>query len=241
MGLFVEFDVVDDFGYLAETEEYGIVPDYSEGCKVFVETFLEIAEELVPVDTGYLSSTITAEDDDTYCYAETECDYAQYPEFGTWCQEAQPYFSPALEEAIEAAKPYWDEAEKEAIIEDYQLKQEELTSEIESATAGIEEGDGFYGGDGFDGDEEEYQDEYGYEDEDVEEDPDEIRMALGEGIGGGFNGIGGGFSVGSLLNLVASMFVGFATVTIQAMLGADFSSSEYKSNANVYIPEIIIT
>lgn len=235
MGLFVEFDVVEDFGYLAETEEYGIVPDYSEGCKVFVETFLEIAEELVPVDTGYLSSTITAEDDDTYCYAETECDYAQYPEFGTWCQEAQPYFSPALEEAIEAAKPYWDEAEQEAIEKERQLKQEELASEIESASAGIGEGDGF------DGDEEEYQDEYGYEDEDVEEDPDEIRMALGEGTGGGFNGIGGGFNIGSLLNLAASMVVGFAIVTVQAMMGVDFSSFEYKGNPNVYIPEIIIT
>ena len=222
MGLFVEFDVVEDFDYLAETEEYGIVPDYSEGCRVFVETFLEIAEELVPVDTGYLSSTLTAEDDDTYCYAETECDYAQYPEFGTWCQEAQPYFSPALEEAIEAAKPYWDEAEKEAIEEEQQLKQAKLDSMRESAS----EGSG--------GDEEEYQDEYGYEDKDYEEDPDEIRMAQGEEIGGGFN-------VGSLLNLVAAMVVAFAVTTVQAMVGADFSSSGYKSNANVYIPEIIIT
>lgn len=205
MGLFVEFDVVDDFDYLAETEEYGIVPDYSEGCRVFVETFLEIAEELVPVDTGYLSSTITAEDDDTYCYAETECDYAQYPEFGTWCQEAQPYFTPALEEAIEAAKPYWDEAEKEAIEEEQQLKQAKLDSMRESASGE---------------DEEEYQ--------------DEIRMAQGEEIGGGFN-------IGSLLNLAAAMVVAFAVTTVQAMFGADFSSSGYKSNANVYIPEIIIT
>lgn len=228
MGLFVEFDVVDDFDYLAETEEYGIVPDYSEGCKVFVETFLEIAEELVPVDTGYLSSTIIAEDDDTYCYAETECDYAQYPEFGTWCQEAQPYFSPALEEAIEAAKPYWDEAEQEAIQEEQQLKQAELDSMRGSASEGSEVDAEF------EGDEEEYQDEYGYEDEDYEEDPDEIKMAQGEEIGGGFN-------VGSLLNLAASMVVGFVIVTAQAMMGVDFSSSGYKSNANVYIPEIIIT
>ena len=228
MGLFVEFDVVEDFDYLAETEEYGIVPDYSEGCRVFVETFLEIAEELVPVDTGYLSSTLTAEDDDTYCYAETECDYAQYPEFGTWCQEAQPYFSPALEEAIAAAKPSWDEAEKAAIEEEQQLKQKELDSMGESAS----EGSG--GDEEFDGDEEEYQDEYGYEDEDYEEDPDEIRMAQGEEIGGGFN-------VGSLLNLAAVMVVAFAVTTVQAMFGADFSSSGYKSNANVYIPEIIIT
>ena len=43
MGLFVEFDVIDDLGYLDMTEEYAIVPDYSEGCQVFAITFLEVA------------------------------------------------------------------------------------------------------------------------------------------------------------------------------------------------------
>ena len=27
-------------------------------------------------------------------------EYAQYPEFGTWCQIAQPYFTPAIQEAM---------------------------------------------------------------------------------------------------------------------------------------------
>jgi hypothetical protein len=40
MGLLCEFDVVADFGFLDETEEYGIVPDYSEGCEIFIEAFL---------------------------------------------------------------------------------------------------------------------------------------------------------------------------------------------------------
>jgi hypothetical protein len=88
MGLLVEFDVIDDFGYIDETEEYGIVPDYSEGCEVFVETFLKIATELVPVDTGYLRHTLEADCNNTSCRAETDCEYAQYPEFGTWCQAA---------------------------------------------------------------------------------------------------------------------------------------------------------
>ena len=140
MGLFVEFDVVEDFGYLDATEEYGIVPDYSEGCKVFVETFLKIAEELVPVDTGYLLSTLTAEDDDTYCYAETECDYAQYPEFGTWCQESQPYFSPALEEAIAEAQPYWDRAQEKALEEELRMIEQEQNQALQAqANAAIED------------------------------------------------------------------------------------------------------
>lgn len=88
MGLLAEFDVIDDFGYLDETEEYGIVPDYSEGCQVFIETFLKISTELVPIDTGYLKSTLKADCDDTSCRVETNCEYAQYPEFGTWCQAA---------------------------------------------------------------------------------------------------------------------------------------------------------
>ena len=116
MGLFVEFDVIDDLGYLDMTEEYAIVPDYNEGCQVFATTFLQVARQLVPVDTGYLRSTLKAEGYDTYCYAETDCEYAQYPEFGTWCQAEQPYFRPALEQAIMAAKPFWDRAQEEALI-----------------------------------------------------------------------------------------------------------------------------
>ena len=144
MGLFVEFDVIDDLGYLDMTEEYAIVPDYSEGCQVFAITFLEVARQLVPVDTGYLRSTLKAGGDDTYCYAETDCEYAQYPEFGTWCQAEQPYFRPALEQAIMAAKPYWDRAQQEALIEEEMLIEEEEDEEEDdfystksSSTGGI--------------------------------------------------------------------------------------------------------
>ena len=144
MGLFVGFDVIDDLGYLDMTEEYAIVPDYSEGCQVFAITFLKVARQLVPVDTGYLRSTLKAEGYDTYCYAETDCEYAQYPEFGTWCQAEQPYFRPALEQAIMAAKPYWDRAQQEALIEEEMLIEEEEDEEEDnfystksSSTGGI--------------------------------------------------------------------------------------------------------
>lgn len=129
MGLFVGFDVIDDLGYLDMTEEYAIVPDYSEGCQVFATIFLQVARQLVPVDTGYLRSTLKAEGYDTYCYAETDCEYAQYPEFGTWCQAEQPYFRPALEQAIMAAKPYWDRAQQQALIEEEMLIEEEEDEE----------------------------------------------------------------------------------------------------------------
>ena len=204
MGLFVEFDVIDDFGYLDMTEEYAIVPNYSEGCQVFAITFLEVARQLVPVDTGYLRSTLKAEGDDTYCCAETDCEYAQYPEFGTWCQAEQPYFRPALEQAIMAAKPYWDRAQQDALIE------EEMLIEAE---------------------------------EDEEE--DDFYSTKSSSIGGiGFIGLG--------WFLLAMFFIAVIIVSIEAIMGKDFSyngggssrginSIGTDSDIGLYIPEVIIT
>lgn len=107
MGLYCSFDVIEDFGYqdAIEVEGEEFIPDYSAGCETFVEVFLQVATDLVPVDTGYLQSTITATCDETSCECETICEYAEYQEYGTWCCEAQPYFEPALERALEAAAP----------------------------------------------------------------------------------------------------------------------------------------
>ena len=59
--------------------------DYTGACEAFVETFLEVALDLVPVDTGYLYSTISADTDGYFCWAEATAEYAQYVEYGTWC------------------------------------------------------------------------------------------------------------------------------------------------------------
>lgn len=131
MGLYVGFDVVDDFGYLDETEEYGIIPDYTQGCAIFVDTFLRVSQELVPVDTGYLRSTLEADYDDTSCEAWTYCEYAEYQEYGTWKMPAQPYFEQAVLEGLAAAEPYWDQAEQEALEEEMALLEEEEEEEIE--------------------------------------------------------------------------------------------------------------
>ena len=129
MGLLCEFDVIDDFGYMESTEEYNIIPDYSEGCQVFVDTFLRVSRQLVPVDTGYLQSTLNAYAGDTSCVAETDCEYAQYPEYGTWCQAAQPYFEPAIEAALAEAAPFWDQAVEDANMEEEMLLAEEEEEE----------------------------------------------------------------------------------------------------------------
>ena len=105
MGLYAEIDIVGDWGFPSDVtggdDEIGYksVPvDYSEACRVFVFPFIEVATELVPVDTGYLRSTINADTDGiSICYAEATAEYAQYVEYGTWCMMAQPYFEIALE------------------------------------------------------------------------------------------------------------------------------------------------
>lgn len=122
MGLRARFSVIDDLGYPAQTPELGLPVDYSEGCEVFADAWLDAATDLVPVDTGFLQSTLDAEADDEGCTCETLCDYSQYVEYGTIKMEAQPYFEPALDIALEEATPIWAEAYEEAL----QQEQEEL-------------------------------------------------------------------------------------------------------------------
>lgn len=217
MGLLVEFDVINDFGFIDETEEYGIIPDYSEGCEVFVEVFLEVAKELVPVDTGYLKHTLEAECDDISCRAETDCEYAQYPEFGTWCQGAQPYFTPAVEAGLLAAERFWTQAEEQALMEEAILIAEEEMEERANAYAkqqGRSRG---------------------------------IRNYFGSrGIGpehfGGINFSSPAAFIGSIIGIfIATAFI----VSVQAMFGKDFSSSGRRAlggrQGSVYMPEVIIT
>lgn len=95
------------FGQVMEVEV-----DYSFACMAFVETFLENALALVPVDTGYLRSTIDAGADmmTWECWAHAEAEYAEYVEYGTSHMRAQPYFEPALEKAMDAFAEWAPEA-----------------------------------------------------------------------------------------------------------------------------------
>lgn len=140
MGLYASFDVIGDFGFIAATEEWGIVPDYGPGCDTFVSTFTSSAQGSCPVDTGYLRSTISANTDgSSFCECQATAEYAQYVEYGTWKMYAQPYFTPALEAAIGAAAPLWEEAQAEAEEEDARLTAEQEALEkqaMQAATGG---------------------------------------------------------------------------------------------------------
>lgn len=150
MGLYVSFSITADWGYPEEVEGgnesigYESVPvDYSEACEAFVSTFLDTALSLVPVDTGYLRSTIDANTDGDTCEAEATADYAQYVEYGTVYMDAQPYFEPALEAACAAAAEAAEEALQEAQEELADLLEDMLAdSDIGAMTMGGEGGGG---------------------------------------------------------------------------------------------------
>lgn len=148
MGLYASF-TVEQQGFPLELsqvvlgEELWVEIDYSAALQDAVDTFINAAVDLVPVDTGYLQSTISASCDSYSVEFEATAEYAQYPEFGTWCQAAQPYFTPALEEAVAVFI--------EGAYEAYEWAQDELQDMIDEVIAEYEEeqsamGAGFGGG-----------------------------------------------------------------------------------------------
>lgn len=73
--------------------------DYSPALEAAQEAFMEVATALVPVDTGYLRSSIHAEIAGLDLEMFADAEYAGYVEYGTWKMAAQPYFEPAGEAA----------------------------------------------------------------------------------------------------------------------------------------------
>lgn len=115
--------------------------DYSEACEAFCEVFEDVATDLVPVDTGYLQSTIWAETDGFFCEASADAEYAQYVEYGTWKMAAQPYFQPALAEGLQA----FAELAEEALDEASEMLQDLCEEVLETMAEAMGEEMGFFG------------------------------------------------------------------------------------------------
>ena len=154
MGLRANINAMDQgFPMTADVGDISIPVDYSEAAEAFKAMFLDVARELVPVRTGYLKSTIAAEIGEARIgevTAEASAEYAQYVEFGTYRQMAQPYFIPAIEAALEewglAAQKAYDEAleEAQAAYEAEQAQQQ--SQEAGGAPVGAPVGVGLLGG-----------------------------------------------------------------------------------------------
>ena len=130
----------DDVAWNNEITEVTVEIDYSNAFAEFANAFQSIATDLVPVDTGYLQSTISSSSDDWSMTAYADAQYAQYVEFGTWKMAAQPYFAPALAAAWDEAAPAFEQAIASA--------QQELQAQIDSIQEGLGENPdtGFGGG-----------------------------------------------------------------------------------------------
>ena len=150
MGLRANINAMDQgFPMTANVGDISIPVDYSEAAEVFKAMFLDVARELVPVRTGYLKSTIAAEIGEARIgevTAEASAEYAQYVEFGTYRQMAQPYFIPAIEAALEewglAAQKAYEEALEEAQAA-YEAEQAQQQSQ---EAGGAPAGGGLLGG-----------------------------------------------------------------------------------------------
>lgn len=107
----------NDIPYNDQDVEVTVQVDYSDAFAAFADAFYSYAVDLVPVDTGYLQSTISASSDDWSITAEASAEYAQYVEFGTWKMAAQPYFIPALEYAWSETSDAFQQAVQDAMDE----------------------------------------------------------------------------------------------------------------------------
>ena len=135
MGLYATIDLKSDCGFPDRTPQLGLPIDYTEAITVFSETFMKVSQEMVPVDTGYLRSSLRSYGRGMTVEAEATADYAQYVEYGTWCCPAQPYFNPAIEAATNEAFNVANRICNEAIMEEAQLVQKQYMAEAKSRVA----------------------------------------------------------------------------------------------------------
>ena len=164
MGLYCEYDILQNPAFQAEvsaeiieadangqpiyTGEYETMEvDYSSALDSACAKFEEVANQLVPVDTGYLRSSIRAENDGYSMVSfYAEADYAQYVEFGTWKMPAQEYFRPAVEAALDVLLSEAKAAQAEATEMVQALVQDIFACSLGAGAAGIGGDTGFIGG-----------------------------------------------------------------------------------------------
>lgn len=132
MGLYCKINLGSDWGFPNRTPRLGLPIDYTEAINVFSDTFMRISQEMVPVDTGFLKSSLSSSGGGMTIEAEATADYAQYVEYGTWCSQAQPYFNPAVESASDVAFGVARQIYDEAINAEMQIMMQKYITEAQN-------------------------------------------------------------------------------------------------------------
>ena len=88
-----------NFAALSEKMRRNIAEELNSGA----ESCVSLAQQLSPVDTGYMrdhiSQTETASPSELKAVIESEADYSVFVEYGTVNMDAQPFFTPSFESA----------------------------------------------------------------------------------------------------------------------------------------------
>lgn len=135
MGLYCKINLESDWGLPNRTPELGLPVDYTEAINVFSDTFMRVSQEMVPVDTGFLKSSLRSFGDGMIIEAEATADYAQYVEYGTWCCPAQPYFNPAVDSANDAAFGVAKRIYDEAVMREAEMVKQQFIAEAQNRVA----------------------------------------------------------------------------------------------------------
>jgi HK97 gp10 family phage protein len=88
-----------NFAALSERMRRNIAETLNEGA----DSAVSLAQQLAPVDTGYMRDNIKQTDQATAEHLRSEitseADYSVFVEYGTVNMDAQPFFTPAFESA----------------------------------------------------------------------------------------------------------------------------------------------
>jgi len=130
MGLYASFNLQNDLGLWSSTRNFQFPADYTMGNWIFKNTFDSVIRSNCPVRTGNLLSSIKCYIDGLDIILYTDCEYAQFVEYGTWKQDAQPYFEQAIETAINSAYDEWVRAYELVLTWEYYYMYDQIFSEI---------------------------------------------------------------------------------------------------------------
>jgi HK97 gp10 family phage protein len=90
-------------GFNAQALSLHLRQDIAEVLNEGADSCVSLAQQLAPVDTGYMRDNISQTDEatsaDLKATIESGADYSAFVEYGTINMDAQPFFTPAFESA----------------------------------------------------------------------------------------------------------------------------------------------